>query len=69
LIWGKKEIKDGAEVLNPVLDKINTMLDKFTKATDLPNALPPPRRGGELEAPPKRLESPQPPSLDDDIPF
>ena len=72
-IWVKKEIKAGAEILSPVLDKINNMLDKFTKATDLPNALPPPKRGGELEAPPKRLENPKRPSiadeLDDDIPF
>ena len=72
-IWVKKEIKEGAEALNPVLDRINKMLDKFTKAADLTTALPPPKRGGELEAPPKRLENLKEPSigdeLDDDIPF
>jgi hypothetical protein len=72
-IWVKKEIKDGADILNPVLDKINKMLDKLTKADELTTALPSPTRGGELEAPPKRLGAPKKPSiadeLDDDIPF
>jgi hypothetical protein len=55
-IWTKREIKDGVEVLNPVLDKLEKIVDKFTKATELADALPSPKRGGEIEAPRKQIE-------------
>ena len=74
MIWTKREIKDGADILNPVLEKLEKVMDKFTKAKELPDALPSPSRAGEIEASPKRIEwSTQQrqfgDDIDDEIPF
>lgn len=72
-IWLKREVKEGVETLKPVLGQVERVLDKFAKAKELPEALPPPRRGGELEGPRKELPSPRETEdfdeLDDEIPF
>ena len=58
-IWLKREVKEGAEILKPVLGQVERVLDKFAKAKELPEALPPPRRGGEIEGPRKELPAPK----------
>ena len=74
-VWTKREIKDGVEVLNPVLNKLENILDKFTKATELPDILSLPKPSDKLEAPQKRIEGPEPKQqtsyddLDNNIPF
>jgi hypothetical protein len=63
------------EVLSPVLTQVERILDKFAKAKELPEALPPPQRGGEIEGPRKKLPPPEPQrgsgydDLEDEIPF
>jgi hypothetical protein len=75
-IWLKREVREGVEILKPVLGQVERILDKFAKAKELPEALPPPRRGGEIEGPRKELPAPNGKrtkddfdDLDDDIPF
>lgn len=72
LIWTKREIKDGVDILSPILSQIERIIDKFGKAKEI-ESLPPPDRRDKLEAPPKRIEPPKPEKniddLDDEIPF
>lgn len=67
LIWTRKEIVEGAEGLEPLVEKMSKMFDSFTKATEflrLPSTLD----KSQIPPPPKRIEGPKR-DLDDEVPF
>jgi hypothetical protein len=74
-IWVKREVREGVETLKPVLEQVERILDKFSKAKELPDSLPPPLRGGAIEGPRRELPSPNRQiskdldDLDEEIPF
>lgn len=66
-MFAKKEAKSGVDTLLPVLEKVDSILDKVSKFTEY-LGLNGPSSSGKLPAPPKRIEN-KSSSLDDEVPF
>ena len=67
MIWTRKEVVEGAQGLEPIVEKLDKMFQSFTKATEF-FKLPSSAEQKEIPAPPKRIEGPRR-QLDDDVPF
>jgi hypothetical protein len=67
MIWTRKEVVEGAEGLEPIVEKLDKMFQSFTKATEFFRS---PTAGGQkqIPAPQKRIEGPSS-KIDDEVPF
>jgi hypothetical protein len=67
MIWTRKEIVEGAQGLEPIVEKLDKMFQSFTKATEFLR-FPSTTEQKQIPAPPKRIEGPKR-DLDEEIPF
>jgi hypothetical protein len=67
MVWTRKELVEGAQGLEPIIEKMDKMFQSFAKATEFLR-LPSAKDQKQLPAPPKRIEGPKR-DLDDEVPF
>lgn len=67
MVWTRKELVEGAQGLEPIVEKMDKMFQSFAKATEFLR-LPSSNDQKQLPAPPKRIEGPKK-DLDDEVPF
>lgn len=67
MIWTRKEIVEGAQGLEPIVEKLDKMFQSFTKATEF-FRFPSKDSNQQLPSPPKRIEGPKT-VLEEDVPF
>jgi hypothetical protein len=67
IIWTRKELINGAQGLEPIVEKLDKMFQSMAKATEFAR-LPSPDKKKQISGPPKRIEGPKQ-ELDDEVPF
>ena len=67
MIWTRREIVEGAEGLEPIVEKLEKMFRSFAKATEF-FKLPSPSESKQIPAPQKKIEGPKR-EFDDKVPF
>jgi hypothetical protein len=67
MVWTRKEFVEGAQGLEPIIEKMDKMFASFAKATEFLR-LPSSNDQKQLPPPPKRIEGPKR-DLDDEVPF
>ena len=67
IIWTRKEMVEGAEGLEPIIEKLDKMFQSFAKATEFLR-LPSSESPKQLPPPQKKIEGPKR-DLDDEVPF
>ena len=67
MIWTRKEVIEGAQGLEPIVEKLDKLFQSFTKATEF-FRLPSPTEPKQIPAPQKKIEGPKR-DLNDEVPF